>query len=141
MPTCVRFRTDPPKNLNKVMHIKKAADLMHSGDGYAKLKNTNARLFDLQFMKDICFEQDYKLRAKTKPLRFMIFENYILGGVGTYVVGEVLSGIIRPDTVLTSTPGNLDCQVLPSYSDRLPGQRPEITGAGRGLRTHRGQHP
>lgn len=49
--------------------------------------------------------------AKVKPLRFMIYESYIMGGVGAYVIGEVLTGMLRPESTLTCTPGHFDCEV------------------------------
>lgn len=72
-------------------------------------------MFDLGFLKDVHHELDFKEAAKTKPLRFMVFETYIIGGIGTYVTGEVLSGIMRPETVLVSAPGNFDCEVRASH--------------------------
>lgn len=68
-------------------------------------------MLDLSFLKGIHHELEYKEVAKTKPLRFLIFETYIMGGVGTYVTGEVLTGILRPETELLATPGNLTCEV------------------------------
>lgn len=108
---CLKLRLDAPQNVSKVLHINKARQLLQSTDSYARAKDRDFELLDLSFLKGIHHELEFKEVAKSKPLRFMVFETYIMGGIGTYVTGEVLSGIMRPETTLISTPGNLDCEV------------------------------
>lgn len=85
--------------------------MLHSNDSFVKAKDRDTSWHDLAFMKDIYYQGNFNEKAKTQPLRFMVFETYIIGGIGTYVVGEVLSGVIRPETILLSTPGDLKCEV------------------------------
>ena len=107
----MKLRTDSPQNVSKVLHINKAKQLLDSKDNYARTKDREFEILDLSFLKDIHHELEYKEVAKTKPLRFLVFETYIMGGVGTYATGEVLTGVMRPETELVSTPGSHTCEV------------------------------
>lgn len=41
----------------------------------------------------------------------MIYESYIVGGVGTYVLGDVLSGILKKDSKIILEPGELESDI------------------------------
>lgn len=115
---CVKLRTDSPQNVSKVLHINKARQLLDSKDSYARSKDKDFEMLSLDFLKSVHHELEYKEVAKSKPLRFLIFETYIIGGVGTYVTGEVLSGILRPETELLLTPGDLNSEIAFVDKDR-----------------------
>lgn len=108
---CIKLRLDAPQNVSKTLHINTAKNLLHSTDSYVRAKDRDFETLDLGFLKSVHHEMEFKEVAKGKPLRFMVFETYIMGGVGTYITGEVLSGIMRPETILLSTPGGHDCEV------------------------------
>jgi len=116
--TCVKLRTDNPNATMKMMHINKAAQLLHSEDAFVKAKDRDIVWFDLGFLQEVYTFKTFGSAATSRPLRFMVFESYIMGGVGTYVVGEVLSGAIRPETVLLGTPGELRCEIAFLDKDR-----------------------
>ncbi len=49
----------------------------------------------LDFLKDILNKNDVNKLLITRPARFMIFESYIVGGIGAYALGRVLCGVIK----------------------------------------------
>ena len=110
-PLCIKTRTDDPLNVDKHIHIKKAGQLLNSTDNYVKAVDRDTSMHDLSYFKDIVSAGEYKHLAKQKPLRFMVYESYIMGGTGTYLVGEVLSGVMRGDTVLAATPQGLEAEI------------------------------
>lgn len=53
-------------------------------------------------------QEDINELLLTRPARFMIYESYIVGGVGTYVLGDTLSGILKKDSRVILEPGGLE---------------------------------
>jgi GTPase len=49
----------------------------------------------LDFLKNILSKKDIGKLLPKRPARFMIYESYIVGGVGSYVLGDVLCGVIN----------------------------------------------
>lgn len=56
-------------------------------------------------------QQDIIKLLLTRPARFMIYESYIVGGVGTYVLGDVLSGILKKDSKVILEPGGIKSDI------------------------------
>jgi len=49
----------------------------------------------LDFFKSVLNSSDVEKLLLKRPARFMIQESYIVGGVGAYVLGTVLCGILK----------------------------------------------
>jgi translation elongation factor EF-1alpha len=109
--TCLKLRLDQPVGFGKLITMGQMNRMLDSGDAFIKAKDRDVVEFDINFLADVHSESSYLTPAQTKPLRFMIFESYIMGGVGTYVVGEVLSGTLMPESNLVAAPGDIECHV------------------------------
>lgn len=64
----------------------------------------------------------------TKPVRYMIYESYIVGGIGAYVIGDLLSGTLKKGTEVILTPGGLRARV--NFIERDKEVFEEITPGG-----------
>lgn len=114
--TCLKLRLDQPVGFGKMVTMGQMNRMISSGDAFVKAKDRDVVEFDIGFLADVHSESSYMKPSETKPLRFMVFESYIMGGVGTYVIGEVLSGCIMPESNLIAMPGNLECHVTNSLN-------------------------
>ena len=49
----------------------------------------------MDFLKSVLTSSDVEKLLLKRPARFLIQESYIVGGVGAYVLGTVLCGVIK----------------------------------------------
>lgn len=109
---CLRTDTKPAGKFHQEdQHVKRAAKL------YKESKITFNRLdaevgchwLDLnEIFCQIQTNKTYDEQLKHKPLRFMVSESYIVGGlVGSYVIGECLSGTMVKNHEIVSPCGKL----------------------------------
>lgn len=83
----------------------------------------------LDFLKTILSAKDISKLLPKRPARFMIYESYIVGGLGSYVLGDVLCGIIKTKEDVVLQPGDLKSDIGFIEKDRklvekgLPGER------------------
>ena len=66
---------------------------------------------NLEFFKTVLTSSDVEKLLLQRPARFLIQESYIVGGVGAYVLGTVLCGIIKHKQDVVLQPGDLKSDI------------------------------
>ena len=65
----------------------------------------------VDFLKSVLNSSDLVGLLLKRPARFMIQESYIVGGVGAYVLGVVLCGVIKQNEEVVLQPGDLKSSI------------------------------
>ena len=73
--------------------------------------DSNFSMFSVKFLKEVMTKEEIKERLPFHPLRFLILDVFIVGGLGSYVVGEVLCGTLKPEYDVITAPKSLESEI------------------------------
>ena len=111
MSVCIKKRLDRPDRTSKVLHIREAKKLFLGKTKFAKKKDRAFVWFPTDWLEEVMGKEDMVKLLMTRPPRFMVYEAYIAGGVGCYVLGDVLAGTIKLKQMVTLHPGELKSDI------------------------------
>ena len=117
-PACCKTRTDMPSHLGKNLHIGQAEKLATGKADFVDLGERHIKPLDLKFLEEVMSSANVNEYLPGKPLRFMVYNSYIVGGIGTYLVGTILSGTLKKGMEIEIFPLGIKSKVKFIEKDR-----------------------